>query len=99
EDGVWLDVDGDDHVAGLPAAAAGLALAAQPDLLPVVDPGGDLDVHRAPVGGQLDRGAPTALRKGSVAVAATSAPRWGRREVKPPPPVNMSWRMSSKPPP
>src|SRR5690606_31174480 len=51
-----LDVDGDDHVPGLATAAAGLPLAAQADLLPVLDARRDPDGHRAAVRRELDLG-------------------------------------------
>ena len=58
------DRDGDDHVAVLAAVAAGTPLAAQADLLPVVDARGDAHGHGPPVGSELDGGAGHGVAQG-----------------------------------
>src|SRR4051794_11710166 len=74
------DVDDDEQVAGRPAAAAGRALAGQPDALAVLHPGGDPHRDGAGLRGDAAAGAGRARVVDHLAGAAAVAARLGKRE-------------------
>jgi hypothetical protein len=72
--------------------------AAQADLLPVRDAGGDLHLERlAVLARERDRLARTAVWKSSVVRAVTSAPRWDAAEARKPPSADRSDPSRSRP--